>query len=147
MRNRILKIFVAIVACFLINTDVYGQDPAFSQFYANPLYLNPAFAGAAPKGCPRANLNYRDQWPGIGRTYVTTSASWDQHVDVVEGGLGVLVIHDRAGSGNLNTSQASLLYSYHQDVSNTFAIKAGFEVSYREININWKSNTESTLKK
>ena len=24
---------------------VYAQDPEFSQFYANPLYLNPAMAG------------------------------------------------------------------------------------------------------
>ena len=56
-----------------MSNEASAQDPAFSQFYANPLYLNPAFAGATPKGCPRANLNYRDQWPGIGRTYVTTS--------------------------------------------------------------------------
>ena len=69
---RILGVF-----CFLLvfTTEVKAQDPAFSQFYANPIYLNPAFAGASPGGCPRTTLNYRDQWPGIGRTYVTYSVS------------------------------------------------------------------------
>ena len=59
------------------------------------LYLNPAFAGT--NVCPRVNLNYRDQWPGIGRTYVTTSVSWDQHIESIGGGLGIAVSQDRAG--------------------------------------------------
>ena len=95
MLNKFSKIFIAVAACIFISNDANAQDPAFSQFYANPLYLNPAFAGATPKGCPRANLNYRDQWPGIGRTYVTTSASWDQHINAIGGGLGVMVTQDK----------------------------------------------------
>ena len=35
-----------------ISKEIRAQDPAFSQFYANPLYLNPAFAGATDGGCP-----------------------------------------------------------------------------------------------
>ena len=112
MFKNISKILITISAFLFISNTAQAQDPAFSQFYANPLYLNPAFAGAASKGCPRANLNYRDQWPGIGRTYVTTSASWDQHIDGIGGGLGIIVSQDRSGAGHLNTSHASLLYSY-----------------------------------
>jgi len=141
MLNKFSKIFIAIVACIFISNDANAQDPAFSQFYANPLYLNPAFAGATPEGCPRANLNYRDQWPGIGRTYVTTSASWDQHINAIGGGLGIMVSQDRAGAGNLNTSHASLLYSYHLEVSRKFSIKAGFEASYRMIQLDWTDLT------
>jgi len=141
MSNRISKIFLAVAICFFMSTDANAQDPAFSQFYANPLYLNPAFAGAAPNGCPRANLNYRDQWPGIGRTYVTTSASWDQHINAIGGGLGIIVAQDRAGAGNLNTSHASLLYSYHLEVNRNFALKAGFEASYRMITLDWTDLT------
>ena len=135
MLNNISKIFIVVAACFFISHDANAQDPAFSQFYANPLYLNPAFAGT--NGCPRANLNYRDQWPGIGRTYVTTSASWDQHINAIGGGLGVMVSQDRSGAGHLNTTNASLLYSYHLAVNNKFAIKAGFEASYRMISLDW----------
>ncbi len=139
MLNKISKIVITISAFFFITNTAYAQDPAFSQFYANPLYLNPAFAGT--NDCPRANLNYRDQWPGIGRTYVTTSVSWDQHVQAIGGGLGVVISQDRTGSGNLNTSHASLLYSYRLKVNNTFAIKTGFEASYRRIDIDWTQLT------
>ena len=79
MLNRFSKIFFAVAVAIFMSDTAQAQDPAFSQFYANPLYLNPAFAGS--NECPRANLNYRDQWPGIGRTYITTSASFDQHIN------------------------------------------------------------------
>jgi type IX secretion system PorP/SprF family membrane protein len=119
-----------------MSNSAQAQDPAFSQFYANPLYLNPAFAGS--NDCPRANLNYRDQWPGIGRTYITTSASFDQHINSIGGGLGILVAQDRAGAGNLNTNHLALQYSYKLRVSQLFAVKAGFEASYRMINVGWE---------
>ncbi|MDG1283958.1 MAG: PorP/SprF family type IX secretion system membrane protein, partial [Flavobacteriales bacterium] len=106
---------------------------------ANPLYLNPAFAGT--NICPRVNLNHRDQWPGLGRTYVTTSVSWDKHIQAIGGGLGILVSQDRTGNGNLNTTHASLLYSYRLQLNNTFAMKAGFEATYRSINIDWTQLT------
>ena len=141
MLNRFCKILIAITACSFISNNANAQDPAFSQFYANPLYLNPAFAGATPKGCPRANLNYRDQWPGIGRTYITTSASWDQHIDAIGGGLGIMVAQDRSGAGHLNTTHASLLYSYNLEVNRTWAVKAGFEASYRMIQLDWEDLT------
>ena len=40
-----------------------AQDPQFSQYYAAPLYLNPAFTGS--EMLPRIGANYRNQWPGI----------------------------------------------------------------------------------
>ncbi len=142
MRIKSIKIkFLLTFFSFIILNEVSAQDPAFSQFYANPLYLNPAFAGATPDGCPRASINYRDQWPGIGRTYVTTSASFDQHIDAIGGGLGVLILQDRSGSGNLNTTHASILYSYHLEVNRKFSVKAGFEASYRMINVDWNNLT------
>ena len=136
MLNRFSKILFTVAIALFMSNSAQAQDPAFSQFYANPLYLNPAFAGS--NDCPRANLNYRDQWPGIGRTYITTSASFDQHINSIGGGLGILVAQDRAGSGNLNTTHLALQYSYKLKVSQLFAVKAGFEASYRMINVGWE---------
>ena len=136
MLNRFSIILFTVAIALFMSNSAQAQDPAFSQFYANPLYLNPAFAGS--NDCPRANLNYRDQWPGIGRTYVTTSASWDKHINSIGGGLGVLVAQDRAGAGNLNTTHLALQYSYKLKVSQLFAVKAGFEASYRMINVGWE---------
>ena len=89
MLRNILRLYLVIASIVLITNESKAQDPAFSQFYANHLYLNPAFAGAKNDGCPTASLHYRDQWPGIGRTYVTTSVSWDQHIESIGGGLGI----------------------------------------------------------
>ena len=139
MLNNISKIFIAISICLYMSNEAFAQDPAFSQFYANPLYLNPAFAGT--NECPRVNLNYRDQWPGIGRTYITNSVSYDQHISAIGGGLGILVTQDRAGAGNLNTTFFSLQYSYRLKVNNQFAMKAGFEASYRTIKLDWSELT------
>tara|TARA_B100000902_G_scaffold280180_1_gene265993 strand:- start:15993 stop:16982 length:990 start_codon:yes stop_codon:yes gene_type:complete len=141
MKNKIFRLKLIICSTFLLVISANAQDPAFSQFYANPLYLNPAFTGANNNGCPTANLNYRDQWPGIGRTYVTYSASFDQHVDAVGGGLGVLVHQDQAGTGNLNTLNASVLYSYLLEVNRNLTIKTGFEASYRSLSLDWSNLT------
>ena len=57
----------AIIVLFafpFLTGESFAQDPEFSQFYANPLYLNPALAGVTI--CARANANYRNQWPAIG---------------------------------------------------------------------------------
>ncbi|WP_343789462.1 type IX secretion system membrane protein PorP/SprF, partial [Wandonia haliotis] len=65
---------LAILAFSWAFQEVKAQDPIFTQFYANPLYLNPALAGT--HGCPRFALNYRNQWPAISGNFVTYSASY-----------------------------------------------------------------------
>lgn len=117
----------------------FGQDPQFTQFYANPLYLNPAFAGTAR--CPRVALNYRNQWPALTGTFVTTSASYDQDVRGLMGGLGLLVTSDQAGKGTLNTTTVSGIYSYTQAVSRKFSLKAGFQATYFQKALDWNKLT------
>lgn len=109
-------------------TDLSAQDPQFTQFYANPLYLNPAFAGTAR--CPRICMNYRNQWPNLSGTFVTYSASYDQHIDAISGGLGLLVTQDDAGRGTLKTTTASLIYSYHLAVTREFSLKLGLQAGF-----------------
>jgi type IX secretion system PorP/SprF family membrane protein len=130
--------FLAIVMLFLVN-NVFAQDPEFTQFYSNPLYLNPAFAGT--KHCPRVSLNYRNQWPGISGSFVTTSASYDQHVDALSGGLGLLVWNDRAGEGTLTTTNVSGIYSYQIPITRRFSIKAGIQGTWAQKKVDWSKLT------
>ncbi|MGB0887209.1 MAG: PorP/SprF family type IX secretion system membrane protein [Vicingaceae bacterium] len=125
---------LAILSLFLAN-NLFAQDPEFTQFYANPLYLNPAFAGTAH--CPRVSLNYRNQWPGISGSFITSSASYDQHVDPLSGGVGLLVWNDRAGEGSLNTTNVSGMYSYQIPVTRRFSIKAGIQASWAQKSLDW----------
>ena len=111
-----------------------AQDPHFSQYYANPLYLNPAFAGS--ERCPRFIMNYRNQFPAFG-AYQTYSASFDQYSPALRGGLGLMVMRDDAGSGTLTTTEASGIYSHHLKVSRKFSILAGFQATFRQRALNW----------
>jgi len=119
--------FLIIILIFIALSG-YGQDPMFSQFYANKLYLNPAFAGTA--NCPRVSLNYRNQWPGIDNSFVTYTASYDQQVDAINGGLGVLIMRDQAGEGVLSSTSAHFQYSYQFSVNRKFSIRSGFQASF-----------------
>lgn len=134
MIKRITLATVVILSVFACD-KAYAQDPEFTQFYANPLYLNPAFAGTAR--CPRIVLNYRNQWPAISGTFVTYSASYDQHIDNLSGGIGLLVTNDKAGEGTLNTTNFSGIYSYQLNVNRRFSIKAGFQATYMQKSVDW----------
>ncbi len=133
-RNLLLACIVLFISVFL-NKGAMAQDPEFTQFYANPMYLNPAFAGSSR--CPRMVMNYRNQWPGIYKTYITYSASYDQHVDAISGGFGMIVTQDAAGDGTIKTTNASAIYSYYLPVTNAFSIKAGAQATYAQKSVDW----------
>ncbi len=137
-RSLLLSILVLFVSVFF-NREAMAQDPEFTQFYANPLYLNPAFAGSSR--CPRMVMNYRNQWPGINKTYITYSASYDQHVDALAGGFGMIVTQDAAGDGTIETTNASAIYSYYLPVTNSFSVKAGIQATYAQKSVDWNKLT------
>jgi len=113
--------------------NINAQDAQFSQFYSNSLYLNPAFAGSDVNS--RVSLNYRNQWIGADASFATYSASFDQYVDAVQGGVGLLVTDD--DRGGFNTFNASAMYSYKMNLSKKFSFSAGFQTTYSQKKINW----------
>ena len=128
-----------LLLLFSYSGNIVAQDPEFTQFYANPLYLNPALAGMGR--CPRVNLNYRNQWPGISGTYITNSVSYDQHVEAIGGGLGLLIMKDKAGQGTLSTTNVSGIYSYLLNVNREFSLKFGVQASFFQKSIDWSKLT------
>jgi type IX secretion system PorP/SprF family membrane protein len=127
MNQRVLFSLLVFTVFF---SDLRAQDPQFTQFYANPLYLNPAFAGTAR--CPRISMNYRNQWPALSGRYVTYSVSGDMHIDALAGGIGVLVTQDDQANGTLKTTNASLLYSYQAVINREFSLKFGLQATYMQ---------------
>ncbi len=113
----------------------HGQDVIYSQFYANPIYLNPAIAGS--KLSSRLTLNYRNQWPTINQGYNSFSASWDQPVEKLSGALGVIVNTDVAGGGIYNSISANGIYSYRLEVSRTILVNAAVQVGYIQHRLDW----------
>ena len=57
----------------LFTSVIFAQDKHFSQFYASPMAMNPALAGAFD-GKFRVGAIYRDQWRGaLDNPFVTFS--------------------------------------------------------------------------
>lgn len=129
--------FIHIICCMLLASLAKGQDVEFSQFYANRLYLNPAFAGS--EYVPIVSMSYRNQWPQNNRPFVTYTASYDQFVDLMRGGLGVLILQDNQGQGAIKTTMASGIYSYSLDVNRNLSINIGLKATYIQRKLEWES--------
>lgn len=113
-----------------------GQDIHFTQFYASPLFLNPAFAGA--NVCARVTMAYRNQWPGISRTYRTFLFSADHEFSQYNLGAGLLMVNDAAGTGNLNTTFIDPIVSYGMRLTRQIALRVGLQpgIAIESINFN-----------
>lgn len=135
MRKEILHaaLIVLVLGCF----KMQAQDPIFSQFYAAPIVVNPAFTGNSY--APRISLNYRNQWPGIGDggAYTTYAASYDQFAEALNSGFGLLLLTDDAGAGILRTTKLSGLYSYRVQFNDRLFAKIGLEAGYVQSRLDW----------
>ncbi|MDX9812281.1 MAG: type IX secretion system membrane protein PorP/SprF [Bacteroidales bacterium] len=130
--KRILHILFILI---LFSSECFSQDPTFSQFYANPLYLAPSFAGAAEDY--RLSMHYRNQWPEVPGVFHTYSIAFDKALVDFNSGIGVLATYDVAGSGDLSTTNIGLLYSYDININEDWHIRPGvnFKFSYLGLNI------------
>jgi type IX secretion system PorP/SprF family membrane protein len=123
-----------LIFVFIVISDSYGQDPTFSQFYANPLYLAPSFAGATQEY--RFGLNYRNQWPAVPGVFETYSISFDKAMPNFNSGIGVLATYDVAGSGDLSTTNIGLLYSYDFNINREWHIRPGVNFKFYYLGLN-----------
>jgi type IX secretion system PorP/SprF family membrane protein len=128
-----MKKFYLMVLGLACLSGLRAQDPEFSQFYAAPVYTNPAMAGTAFCGrqsAGRISINYRNQWPSLPGTFRSFNASYDQHYEKIGGGIGLMATYDRAGAGLLTTTSFSGVYSYVQPINKSFFIRAGLQASF-----------------
>ena len=141
LRKNILTLLLltTILITNGVSTKTYAQDPQFSQFYANPIYLNPAFAGS--NGCPRFAVNYRNQWPALSGNFVTYSASYDQYFKSIAGGIGVIATHDQQGKGTINHTTLSLIYNYHLKVNRKFTMMFAGKATWNQKFLDWDKLT------
>ncbi|MCG8577398.1 MAG: type IX secretion system membrane protein PorP/SprF [Flavobacteriales bacterium] len=131
MRKKVVLFLAGLCACL----TSYCQDPEFTQFYANPIYLNPAMAGS--NICPRFRMNHRNQWANISGAYVTSSASWDRYYDALHGGVGVMITNDMAGKNTINWNSINLVYSYYLKVTRNFSILMGAQAGWNQKFLDW----------
>ncbi len=127
----------AVLAVLLLSTMwvARGQDPQFTQFFANPLYIAPSYAGASQGH--RAVLSYRDQWSFVPNMYRQLSVSYDINVASLRSGFGVFAMGDLAGDGLLGTVLAGLVYSYSVEMTPEWSFRPGLGLFYTQMGVNY----------
>lgn len=130
-------LYILILGFVLRGYQAQAQDPVFSQFYASPLQLNPAFAGSAM--APFIALNYRMQYPGFnnGAAYSTFAASFDQHLKGLNSGIGLSLMTDDAGQGIYRKTYTSAHYSYKVDINEKISTRLGIETGFIQSRLDW----------
>lgn len=128
------KILLALPILFALHGA--AQDPIFSQFYATPLQLNPAFAGSGY--APRLGVAYRNQWSGFNNAYRTYAVFYEQSLNRLNSGIGFNLESDDAGNGILRTMRFSAMYSYRLQINDNWAVKIGMEGGIHQTALDWE---------
>ena len=128
--------FSAIVFLLGFSFISKAQDPTFSQYYFNQLYVNPAFTGI--NSGLRAGINYRALWPRSPSKFPTYSLAIDAQDLSLSSGIGLNAWSDTEGEGYLRTQCISGLYSYRIILSpKNWVFQAGFKTSIMNKKIDW----------
>jgi len=123
----------------LILNNLAAQDPQFSQYYAAPMYLNPALVGINQKGS--FGINYRNQWPNIQANFETYSFYIDNHFEDQYSSVGLIFTTDREGILGLQSNTIGLQYAYQVELTPQWTFRPGVEVAYNIRDLNFSKLT------
>jgi len=141
-----MKKFTFLLSLLFLGAIAFAQDAHFSQFFASPLTLNPAFTGKFD-GQVRVSGNYRNQWPSINNAFITTTGSVDFHVgkNIIPSndtwGVGFHALSDKSAGGAVNLTYYSVSTAYHKglDEDGFHQLSGGLQVTYANTTIDVSS--------
>ncbi len=129
------ELFLIILCASVFSAK--AQDPQFSQFYAAPQYLNPAFTGNTEQS--RITANYRNQWPAVPNSvsFVSYTAAYDHNLEYFNSGLGIIATRDEAGTAALSNTTVGVSYAYKVRLNRKWAWKTGLQFNFGQRSINY----------
>jgi len=137
MKEFILTVLAMLLMFCAIRVNAQ-VDPHFSQYYAYPLWLNPALTGVVD-GNARLTANYKDQWTGLDNGFKTVAISGDFRTSD-KMALGFNILDQKAGAAGYNYLSGYGSFAYQVPVSAngyhklSFGVQAG--LIYRGIDVN-----------
>ena len=126
--KRNLKFILLAWMALLLCVQGRTQDFQFSQFYAAPLYLNPALTGISQE--TRMGSVYRKQWPGLDYQFTAFTAYVDHYSFDQKSGIGLSVSSFSEEFLKLNTTEISGYYAYNLQLSDRVNFQVGTQISY-----------------
>ncbi|MEL6867129.1 MAG: PorP/SprF family type IX secretion system membrane protein [Bacteroidota bacterium] len=111
-----------------------AQDPSFSQFYANRIYLNPAFTGLE-QGLSFAGV-YRVQWRNVDDGFRSYMASVELKEPFIRSGFGLTFFQDVQGLAELTSTSIGLSYAYTIQMDN-HNVHVGMQALWNQKSLDW----------
>jgi len=142
MKKHLLLI---LLISFLSPLYSIGQDIHFSQYNLTPLVVNPAQAGAYK--AQEVILNYKSQWTSITpNAYKTMMLSYDGRLKQKQWktkwlAAGLNIFSDKAGDGNLQTTQINATFGYHTKLNEKSTLGASLMGGYAQRSIDYSKLT------
>ena len=137
MMKTCTKLFVVLL--LLTASQIgFAQDIHLSQFYSQPLMINPAMTGNL-NGSYRAGLTYRNQWASVPAPYETFILGFDMSLlscqlggDHI--GAGLLIYRDQSGDGVLTETSALASLAYHKalDQNGQYVLSVGAQAGFTQ---------------
>lgn len=107
---------------------IFAQDIQYSQYYANPIYLNPAFTGSTGK--TRVGVNFRNQWPALDESFVAYTAYFDHFEERINSGFGLIFQGAQESFTQTSLNEIGLVYSYRLKLNEKSYVQAGVQGSF-----------------
>jgi type IX secretion system PorP/SprF family membrane protein len=146
---------IALISLFaLAGVSTRAQDYFYSQFYNQPLMINPALTGQF-RGDFRVSGHYRSQWSALGEPFLTPSAAFDSKVIKQAGSRNYLaaggyVLHDKAGKSGLSNFHIAANTAYNLAIDRKSSLAFGLQAAYIQRSISfdglaWDSQYDGTI--
>lgn len=113
---------------FVGSSLAFAQDVQYSQYYANPIYLNPAFTGST--GLSRAGVNFRNQWPAMDESFIAYTAYFDHFEEGINSGFGLIFQGAQESFTQSSLNEVGLAYSYRLRLGEKSYLQAGVQGSF-----------------
>lgn len=121
-----------ITGFLMLLTSTYSiaqQDPQFTQYFDNTLFVNPAYAGS--KDMLNITTIHREQWVGFSGRPRSTTLSIHSPLTYRSIGLGFTAVHDQAGPVRQTMFYGDFSYSLkfkNSKAKLSFGLKAGLNL-------------------
>ena len=129
MKVKLKKLFLPLLV--LLQLAASAQDFHLSQFDATPHYFNPALTGIyfGNEANYRIYSDYRSQWGALSsKPFSTYYLAYD--MPYKQYGAGAYLVHNRNGTGGLNTLQfmPSVAYKITNEVNGPHNLSVGLQM-------------------
>lgn len=136
-QHQLTHVRIILLFSLLLTTGLLqAQDVHWSQFYDNPILLNPSNAGNF-KGTSRVHLNYRDQWRSVTKAFSSFSLTYDSKFrNKKEWAYAITILNDKAGDGKFKTIEINVAPSYEKILNRdtTDKIRFGLNLGFNSRN-------------